>query len=75
MREHLDVDAGLVHFLDAQRAEIVKPLVGLVAAARFRAGEMLGQLRIPIMLFDGDDRAVRLFEHDASPATLLKIIS
>ena len=56
VREHLDVDAGLVHFLDAQRAEIVEPLVGLVAAAGFRAGEMLGQFRIPIMLFDGDDR-------------------
>ena len=34
VREHLDVDAGLVHFLDAQGAQIVEPLVGLVAAAR-----------------------------------------
>ncbi len=75
MREHLDVDAGLVHFLDAQRAQIVEPRVGLVAAAGFRAGEMLGQLRVPIMLFDGDDRTIRLFEHDASPATFLKVIS
>jgi hypothetical protein len=36
---------------------------------------MLGQLRIPIMLFDGDDRTIGLFEHDASPATYLKVIS
>ena len=67
MREHLDVDTGLVHFLDAQRAKIVKPLFGLVATASFQADEMLGQLPVPIMFFDGDDRAVRFFEHGAFP--------
>ena len=70
MRQHLHVDAGLVHFLEAERAQIVEPLVRLVAAAGFRAGEMLGQLRVPIMLLDRDDRAVRLLHHDASPAAL-----
>ena len=69
VREHLDVDAGLVHFLDAQRAKVVEPRVGLIAAARFRTGEMLGEFGIPIMLFDGNDRNMRLFEHDVSPAT------
>ena len=72
MREHLDVDAGLVHLLEAQAAEIEEPLVGLVAAAGFGAGEMLGQFRVPVMLLDGDDRTIRLLHHDASPRTLLE---
>ena len=75
VRQHLDVDAGLVHLLDAERAEIIEPLVGLVAAAGFRTGKMLGELGVPIMLFDGDDRTIRLFEHDVYPATILKVIS
>ena len=70
VREHLNVDAGLAHFLDAQRAQIVEVRVGLVAAARFRTGEMFGEFRIPIMLFDGNNRNIWLFKHDASPATL-----
>ncbi len=69
MRKQLDVDAGLVHVFQAQLAEVVKHLVGFVAAAGLGAGEMLGKLGIPIMLFDGDDRNIRLFEHDASPVT------
>ena len=61
MREHLHVDAGLVHFLDPQGAEVVEPLFGLVATAGFRAGEMLGQLRVPVMLFDRNDRIHSVF--------------
>ena len=37
------------------------------AAAGLRPGVMLGQLGVPVMLLDGDDRAIRLLEHDASP--------
>src|SRR6185503_4199969 len=36
VRQHLNVDAGLVHFLEAQAAEVEKPLVGLVAPSRLR---------------------------------------
>ena len=72
MRKHLDVDAGLVHFLQAHRAEIEKPFIRVIAAAGFGAGVMLGQFRIPVMLFDGDDRAIRLFHHDASPRNFLR---
>ncbi len=67
MREHLDVDPGLVHFLEAQTAQIIEPLVRLVAAAGFGAGEMLGQFRVPVVFLDGNDRTIRLFHHDASP--------
>ncbi len=67
VRQHLNVDAGLVHFLEPQAAEVEKPLVGLIAPARFRTGEMLGKFRVPIVFFDGDDRAVRLLHHDVSP--------
>ena len=38
VREHLHVDAGLVHLLDAQRAEIVQPVVLLAGPAGFTAG-------------------------------------
>ncbi len=67
VRQHLDVDAGLVHFLEPQAAKVEKPLVGLVAPARLRPGEMLGKFRVPIVFFDGDDRAARLLHHDVSP--------
>ena len=71
MREHLDVDAALVHFLEAQCAKIVQPLVGIVAAAGLRPGVVLGQLGIPIMLFDRDDRAIRLFKHGVFPRAFI----
>ena len=67
VRQHLDVDAGLVHFLEPQAAEVEKPLVGLIPPARLGPGEMLGKFRIPIVFFNGDDRAVRLLHHDVSP--------
>jgi len=67
VRQHLNVDAGLVHFLEAQAAEVEKPLVGLVAPSRLRPCEMLGKFRVPIVFFDRDDRAVRLLHHDVSP--------
>jgi len=75
VRQHLDVDASLVHLLEPQRAQVVKPLVGLVAAAGFGAGVMLGQLRVPIVLFDGDDRTIRLFEHDAPRGVIERDVS
>jgi hypothetical protein len=75
VRQHLNVDSGLIHLLEPQTAKVIKPFIGLVTAAGFRAGEVLGQFRVPIVLFDGNDRTIRLLEHDASPATLLRPVS
>ena len=56
VRKHLNVDAGFVHFLDAQRAEIVQPRHLLAGPAGFAAGKGLLQLLVPIMLFERDHR-------------------
>ena len=61
--EHLHVDAGLVHLLDAQRAEIEQALVGLARPPGFDAGEMGGHLRVPVVLLDRDHRTLRLVQH------------
>ena len=67
MREHLDVDPRFVHLLEAQTAQVIEPLIRLIATAGFGTGEMLGQFRVPVMLLDGNDRTIRLFHHDATP--------
>jgi hypothetical protein len=53
VREHLHVDAGFVHFPDALRTEVFEP----VAKSRAFVGlvEMLDDLGVEVMLFDGDD--------------------
>ena len=66
VRDHLNVDAGFVHFLDAERAEIVQPLVLLAGPAGFAAAIGLGEFLVPIMLLDCDDRTKRFFEHRSS---------
>ena len=63
MRDHLHVDADLVHFLEAKRAEIEQPVHLRARPAGFQPDVGLGQLGVPVVLFDGDDRAVRLLEH------------
>jgi len=63
MGQHLDVDAGLVHFRKAQRAEIEQAPVRLARPSRFDAGEMARHFRIPIVLLDRDDRAFRFLQH------------
>ena len=66
MREHLHVDAGLVHLLEAQLAEVVQPLAHLRVA---RLGAALLEVRrdfgVPVMLFERDDR-VRGLAHVVS---------
>ena len=66
MRDHLDVDAGLVHLLEAQRAEIEQPLLLRAGPPGFDPGVGLGQFGVPVVLLDGDDRAIRLLEHRTS---------
>ena len=63
VREHLNVDAGVVHFLDAQRPEIMQPVELLAGPAGFGADKGFFELFVPIMLFDGDDGTMRFTEH------------
>ena len=66
-RDHLHVDADVVHLLDAQRAEIVQPLLLLARPAGFAADVSLRQFLVPVMLFDGDDRTMRFTKHLCFP--------
>src|SRR5687768_11130457 len=64
VRQDLDVDAGLVHLLDAQRAEIVQARVDVARPSRLDAGVGLGELLVPVVLLNGDDLTFRFLEHD-----------
>jgi hypothetical protein len=61
MREHLDVDTGLVHLLETPLAELVHAIgdrrVGLDGA------EILDQLAVVIVLLDRNDLTMRLLQH------------
>ena len=69
MREHLDVDAGLVHFLEAQRAEIEQLLDLQPGRAGLAAGKGLGELLVPIVLLERDHRTMRFLEHACLPVS------
>ncbi len=64
MRQHLHVDADLVHLPDAQLAEIVQPLPGVARPPGFDARVGRGQFGVPIMLLQRDDWTFRLDIHD-----------
>src|SRR5271157_6243881 len=53
MRQDLQIDAGLVHLADAQRAEIVETLDDITTRAG-TAAELL-DLGVLVMLFERDD--------------------
>src|SRR5262249_36498688 len=74
MGKYLHVDSRLVHFLQAQTAKIIEPFVGLITAARLGAGEVTGQLPVPVMLFDGDDRTIRFFHHGLFPNAWSRLV-
>jgi hypothetical protein len=61
VRDHLHVDTGIVHFLDPQFAH-VEQTVGDGSIALDGRG-VRGKFLVPIVLFDGDDRTVRLERH------------
>ena len=63
VRDHLHVDADLVHLLQPQRAEIEQPVHLRSRPAGLQTHIGLGQLGVPIVLLDGDDRTIRLLEH------------
>src|SRR4249920_3712755 len=55
MRQHLQVDAGLVHLLQPPRAEVVQPLEHLrVAHLRAALLEVARYLGVPVMLLERD---------------------
>src|SRR5262245_36455523 len=64
MRQDLQIDAGLTHLADAQRAEIIEPLNDIATRARART-ELL-DLRVLVMLFERDD--VGLLCHSCPPS-------
>ena len=74
VRDHLHVDAGLVHLLEAQRAEIEQPVHLRSGPAGFQPDVGLGQLGVPVMLLDRDDRAIRLLEH-FTPLRKIEVVS
>jgi hypothetical protein len=72
MGEDLHVDPGLVHFLQAQFAEVIEPLEHVRIAHAFGAGELRRQLLVPVVLLQRDHRTLRPLQHDAySPRSLV----
>jgi hypothetical protein len=67
VREHLNVDAGFVHFFQPERAEVLEPGILLAGPAGLAAGKGLFQFVVPVMLFDGNDRTMRFLEQAALP--------
>src|SRR6266849_2694125 len=65
--QHLDVDAGIVHFLQAKGAEIIETPLRLPGPASFDAGKMRRQLGVPIVLLNRDNRTFRLQQHPRFP--------
>jgi hypothetical protein len=59
MRQDLQIDAGLVHLADAQRAEIIEPFDDI--ATRAGTAAQLFDLGVLVMLFERDD--IRLLCH------------
>jgi len=55
MRQHLQVDAGLVHFLQARFAQIVETLQGCRRGDRVQTAGMPLHFGIVVMLLQGDD--------------------
>ncbi len=67
MRQDLQIDAGLIHLADAQRAEIVEPLDDITTSPG-TAAELL-DLGVEVMLFERDD--VGLLCHFCPPSLCL----
>ena len=64
MRQDLQIDAGLIHLADAQRAEIIEPLNDIGTRARTRT-ELL-DLRVLVMFLERND--VGLLCHPCPPS-------
>ena len=64
VRDDLHVDAGLVHFLQAQLAQVVEAPRQLGIACAVRAGVVLRQSLVPVVLLQRDDLAPRPLQHE-----------
>ena len=65
VREDLHVDAGLVHLLEPQLAEIIEALEHLGIAHAFGTDELRRQLLVPVVFLQRDHRTFRPPQHDA----------
>ena len=63
VREHLDVDAGLVHRLEAPLADILEARHHRRWRAGVAARKGRDQLVVGVVLLQRDDRAIRLLQH------------
>ena len=71
MREDLDIDAGLVHLLQAELAEIVEPAADL-RRPTFRPVEGLRNFGVVVVLFKSDDEGLSLGSHVSSSVSVLR---
>src|SRR3954447_3182040 len=67
MRQHLEINAGVVHLAQPQFAEIVEPVDQLARPDRVGAAGRLLDLGVEGMLFEGED--VRFRRHIMPPST------
>src|SRR4051794_33991853 len=67
MREHLHVDPGRVHVLQPRLAGVLKLLHNMRRRGRVEPGEQRVEFAVGVMLFQRDDRYVRLFQQGISP--------
>jgi hypothetical protein len=65
VRDHLNVDARLVHFPEAELAEVIHPAADL-RRSTLRTVEGRRQLGVIIVLFKGDDERLPLSGHVCS---------
>src|SRR4051812_45983049 len=67
MRQHLEINAGIVHLAEPHFAEIIEPLDQLARPDRVGAAGRLLDLGVEVMLFERDD--VRFRRHAVPPWT------
>jgi hypothetical protein len=72
MRKHLDVDTGLVHFLDTKLTEVVEALFQFRRADHVAALELLDQFRVPKVFFDRNHLRPGLLRHDVSSSAFVE---
>ena len=66
VRKDLHVDAGLIHFAQAQLADIVEALEHFRIAHTLGAHEVRRQLVVPVVLLQRDDRTFQRSQHDGT---------
>jgi len=70
VRQHLHINTGVIHFLDAQIGNVLQTFFDLGKSFAFTAGKMRHQVAIPIMLFKCNNKWRKPVAHDAySPMT------